>query len=124
MTAVSQIYRCPICGNIVEVLHSGAGALVCCGQEMELLDPKEKDEGLEKHVPVVERENGKVRVKVSSVEHPMEEEHYIEFIELLVDGRVYRQFLSPGDKPEAVFEVDGEEMNAREYCNIHGLWKS
>lgn len=108
----------------MEVLHSGAGALVCCGQEMELLDPKEKDEGLEKHVPVVERENGKVRVKVSSVEHPMEEEHYIEFIELLVDGRVYRQFLSPGDKPEAVFEVDGEEMNAREYCNIHGLWKS
>jgi superoxide reductase len=119
-----QIYRCSICGNVVEVLHVGGGTLVCCGQPMELLEEKTEEEGQEKHVPVVEKIEGGFKVKVGSVPHPMEENHFIEWIELVVDGKSYRQFLAPDQEPEAVFWIEGNEILAREYCTIHGLWKS
>jgi superoxide reductase len=118
-----QIYKCDICGNIVEVLHGGEGQLVCCGEPMKLLDEKTADEGKEKHVPVIEKVDGGYEVTVGSVPHPMEEKHYIEWIELLAGGRAYRQFLKPGDAPKAVFKVDAESVSAREHCNVHGLWK-
>jgi len=118
-----QIYKCSICGNIVEVLHGGVGELVCCNQPMELLEAKTADTGKEKHVPMIEKIDGGYKVKVGSVPHPMEEKHYIEWIELLADGRAYRQFLEPGSKPEAVFNVEADSVSAREYCNVHGLWK-
>lgn len=124
MTEKKQIYKCNICGNIVEVLHAGVGQLVCCGQPMELLEEKTADAGLEKHVPVIEKTEKGVRVKVGSIPHPMEQNHYIEWIEIIADGRVYRKFLKPGDKPEAEFEITAEKTEAREYCSIHGLWKS
>jgi superoxide reductase len=124
MTKPKQVYKCNICGNIVEVLHSGVGQLVCCGQPMELLTEKSVDVGLEKHVPVIEKVGNKVKVKVGSVPHPMEQKHWIEWIEVIADGRVYRKFLNPGEKPEAEFEITAEKLEAREYCNIHGLWKS
>jgi len=123
MIVRNQIYKCNVCGNIIEVLHVGGGQLVCCGQPMELFEGKTEDVGREKHVPVIERTKKGVKVKVGSVPHPMEEEHYIEWIEIIADGRVYRKFLNPGDKPEAEFEIKAEKIEAREYCNIHGLWK-
>lgn len=124
MTQQKQIYKCNICGNVVEVLHSGAGQLVCCGKPMELLIEKTQDTGKEKHVPVIEKTERGIKVKVGSIPHPMEENHYIEWIEVIVDGKSCRQFLKPGQKPEAEFEVEGKEILAREYCNLHGLWKS
>jgi superoxide reductase len=123
MTKRGQIYKCNICGNIVEVLHPGAGQLVCCGQPMELLVEKTEEEGREKHLPVIEKTEKGILVKVGSVPHPMEEKHYIEWIEVWVDGEVYRKYLNPGDKPEAEFCMKGEKIVAREHCNIHGLWK-
>jgi len=124
MTKRRQVYRCNVCGNIVVVLVPGAGTLVCCGQPMELLAEKTEDVGKEKHVPVVERTSTGVLVKVGSVAHPMEEKHYIQWIEVHVDGKVYRAFLKPGDKPEAEFPITSGSLEIREYCNIHGLWKS
>ena len=124
MIELNQIYRCNICGNIVEVLHAGGGELVCCGQPMELLKENTVDAALEKHVPVIEKTNTGVKVKVGSVPHPMEDAHYIEFIEVIADGRIYRKFLKPGDEPEAEFEIKAKNITAREYCNLHGLWKS
>jgi superoxide reductase len=124
MTEWRQIYKCNVCGNIVEVLHAGVGQLVCCGRPMELLKEKTKDVGMEKHVPVVEKTEKGVKVKVGSVPHPMEEKHYIEWIEVVVDGVTYRKFLKPDDKPEADFEVKGDKIQVRDYCNIHGLWKA
>jgi superoxide reductase len=124
MTEQRQIYRCNSCGNIVEVLHAGEGQLVCCEEPMELLKEKTEDAGLEKHVPVIEKTETGLKVKVGSVPHPMEEKHHIEWIEVIADGRVYRKFLKPGDKPEAEFELKAGEIVAREYCIIHGLWKS
>ena len=118
-----QIYKCNICGNIVEVLHGGDGELVCCGKPMELLDEKTADTGKEKHVPVIEKIDGGYKVKVGSVPHPMEEKHFIEWIELLADGKAYRQFLDPGTAPEAIFHIEGNSVSAREHCNVHGLWK-
>jgi superoxide reductase len=118
-----QVYKCNICGNIVEVLHGGAGELVCCGEPMELLDEKTADTGKEKHVPVIEKIDGGYKVKVGSVPHPMEEKHYIEWIELLADGKAYRQFLQPGKPAEAVFNIEAADVSAREHCNVHGLWK-
>ncbi len=122
MTGKKQIYKCSICGNVVEVLHEGEGQLVCCGEPMNLLTEKEKDEGLEKHVPVIEETENGTKIKVGSEEHPMEESHYIEWIEVVVDGKYCRKFLNPGDKPEAEFNIKGEKISAREYCNVHGLW--
>ena len=119
-----QIYKCEKCGNIVEMLHGGAGKLVCCGEPMKLYVENTVDAAQEKHVPVIEQSGGKVNVKVGSVAHPMEEKHYIEWVELVVDGKAYRQFLKPGDAPEATFDIDAANVTVREYCNLHGLWKS
>ena len=119
-----EVYKCNLCGNIVEVLTGGAGELVCCGQPMQLLDEKTADAATEKHVPVIEKFDGGYKVTVGSTLHPMVDDHYIEWIELLADGKAYRQFLNPGDAPEAVFNVKAETVSAREYCNKHGLWKA
>lgn len=123
MTVKNQIYKCNICGNMIEMVHTGVGQLVCCGQPMELLKEKTEEEGREKHVPVIERTENGVKVKVGSILHPMEEKHYIEWIEIIVDGKVYKKFLKPGDSPEAEFFVELDNIIAREYCNIHGLWR-
>jgi len=124
MTELRQIYKCNICDNIIEVIHTGVGQLVCCGQPMELLKEKTVDIGLEKHVPVIEKVGNKVKVKVGSVPHPMEEKHHIEWIETIADDKTCRKFLKPGEKPQAEFEATAEKIEAREYCNIHGLWKT
>ncbi len=124
MTQRLQIYKCEVCGNVVEVLHKGAGELVCCGQPMKLMKENSVDAAQEKHVPVIEKTDDDIKVKVGSVPHPMVEEHYIEWIELIADGQAYRQFLNPGDTPEAVFKIEAQNITAREYCNLHGLWKS
>lgn len=123
MTEQKQIYKCNVCGNIVEVLHPGAGELVCCAQPMQLMKENTVDASNEKHVPVIEKTENGVKVKVGSVPHPMEKEHYIEWIEIIADGRTYRKYLNPGDAPEAEFCVTAESIEAREYCNLHGLWK-
>ena len=127
MTKLGEIYRCDLCGNVTEVLHAGAGELVCCGQPMELMAEKtEEQEGKEKHVPVISVEDGRVKVNVGSVAHPMEDNHHIEVIEILKGGEVVlSKRLFPGDEPEAVFCMDDtEDVAARALCNIHGLWKS
>jgi len=124
MTERLQIYKCEVCGNVVEVLHEGVGHLVCCGQPMKLVIENTVDASREKHVPVVEKTKEGVKVKVGSVAHPMEAKHYIEWIEIIADGKAYRQFLKPGDAPEATFQIQAKEITAREYCNIHGLWRS
>ena len=118
-----EIYKCQACGNIVEVLHGGEGKLVCCGKPMEQLVENTVDAAKEKHVPVIEKMDGGYKVKVGSVPHPMEEKHFIEWIELIADGQAYRQFLNPGDVPEAFFNVKADSVAARELCNLHGLWK-
>jgi superoxide reductase len=124
MTELNQIYKCAKCGNIVELLHTGAGQLVCCGDPMELQAERTDDVGNEKHVPVIEKTETGYKVKIGSVPHPMEESHYIEWIELIVpDGRNCRKFLKPGDAPEAEFSTQAENVSAREFCNVHGLWK-
>lgn len=118
-----EVYKCNICGNIVEVLHAGGGELVCCGQPMALLTENTVDAAKEKHVPVIEKIDGGVKVKVGEVAHPMEEKHSIEWVEIIADGKAYRQFLNPGDAPEAVFMIEADDITARELCNLHGLWK-
>ncbi|MGQ9707944.1 MAG: desulfoferrodoxin [bacterium] len=123
MTQKLQIYKCQVCGNIVEVLHPGVGQLVCCGQPMKLLVENTTDAAQEKHVPVIEKTAAGFKVKVGSQPHPMEEKHYIEWVELVTDERAYRQFLAPGQTPEALFPIQAAKVYAREYCNIHGLWK-
>ena len=125
MTKLREIYKCNICGNIVEIVHDGVGSLVCCGQAMELLQEKTEDSATEKHVPYIEKTEKGVLVKVGqNQDHPMEEKHYIEWIQVLVEGDTYRKFLKPGDKPQAEFEIQSDKVEAREYCNVHGLWKS
>jgi superoxide reductase len=124
MTERLQIYKCEVCGNIVEVLHEGQGELVCCGQPMKLFIENTVDASKEKHVPVIEKTPTGVKVTIGTVAHPMEEKHYIEWIELMADGKAYRQFLKPGEAPEAYFEIRATQMAAREYCNLHGLWKA
>jgi len=124
MVQKGQVYKCNVCGNIVEVLYAGGGQLVCCGQPMQLLEEKTQDEGKEKHVPVVEEKEGGIKVKVGSVPHPMEDSHYIQWIEVITQGGSFRKFLTPGQMPEAEFLVNKQEILAvREYCNIHGLWR-
>ena len=123
MTKLLQVFKCNVCGNIVEVVHEGPGQLVCCNQPMVLMEDNTVDASKEKHVPVIEKTAEGFLVKVGSVEHPMMDTHYIEWIELLADGKAYRQFLKPGEKPEALFKVDAIDVSAREYCNLHGLWK-
>ena len=118
-----EVYKCELCGTMVEVLHGGGGELVCCGEAMVLLKENTVDAAKEKHVPVVEKVDGGVKVKVGDVAHPMEEKHYIEWIEIIVDGKAHRQFLNPGEAPEATFQIEADNVVAREYCNLHGLWK-
>jgi len=124
LTERLQIYKCEVCGNVVEVLDTGKGELVCCGQPMKLMKEQTADWKTEKHVPVIKPTKTGITVIVGSTPHPMIDTHWIEWIEVNVDGKVYKQFLKPGDKPEATFNVQGKKISAREYCNIHGLWKS
>ena len=124
MTELKQVYKCEVCGNMVEMVHAGAGTLVCCNQPMALMTENTTDAATEKHVPVIERVNGGFKVVVGSVAHPMTEAHLIEWIELIADGKVYRQHLTPEDAPEAFFPVEADKVTAREYCNLHGLWRS
>ena len=119
-----EIYKCNVCGNIVEVMHGGQGELVCCGQPMQLIQPGTVDAAKEKHVPVIEKTGQGFKVSVGSVAHPMEEKHYIEWIELIADGISYTAFLQPGQAPEAEFCLQASQVTAREYCNIHGLWQA
>ena len=124
MASKLQIYKCTICGNIVEVMHEGVGTLVCCGQPMKLMQENTVDASLEKHVPVIQKTANGVKIKVGSIAHPMEEKHYIEWIQIIADGKICRKFLKPGNTPEAEFAIKADKIEAREYCNIHGLWKS
>ena len=126
MTELAQVYKCDVCGNIVEVLHAGRGQLVCCGKPMNHLKENTVDASLEKHVPVGEAAGDMVRVKVGSVDHPMEEKHYIEWIEVRAKDKIYRVFLSPGSPPAADFVPawGSEKAVFRSYCNLHGLWSS
>ncbi|HKK34503.1 MAG TPA: desulfoferrodoxin [Desulfomicrobiaceae bacterium] len=119
-----QIFKCDACGNIVEVLQGGAGDLVCCGEPMKLMAEGTVDAAREKHIPVIEKTATGFKVVVGSVAHPMEEKHYIQWIELIADGKSYRQFLAPGQAPEAEFCVQADNVTAREYCNLHGHWKA
>ena len=119
-----EVYKCDLCGNIVEVMHGGAGELVCCGQPMKLFVANTVDAAKEKHVPAIEKTADGFKVKVGSVAHPMEEKHYIEWIEVISGGKTYCQFLKPGEAPEATFCIDADRVIAREYCNLHGLWKA
>lgn len=131
MTQKNQIYKCEICGNVVEVLHTGVGELVCCGQPMKLLNEKTKEEGQEKHLPVIEelpaktcREKDGVNIKIGETEHLMVEDHYIEWIEIITeDGKRGKRFLEPGEKAEVEFYTRMKVVGARAYCNVHGLWK-
>ena len=122
MPKLNEVYKCNLCGNIVEILHPGAGALVCCNERMALLTENTVDASKEKHVPVIEVGATSITVKVGSVAHPMEAAHFIEWIELIADGKVYRQQLQPGQAPEATFPVIAKQVTAREYCNLHGHW--
>jgi superoxide reductase len=127
MTEKTEIYRCNICGNIVEVKHIGTGKLVCCDNPMELLKEKEDGVGPEKHLPIIEKTDNGVKVKIGSIPHPMEENHCIEWVEIIAEDKLYSKFLKPGEKPEAEFNIKLEDINKvqlREYCSVHGLWKS
>ncbi len=119
-----QVNKCHVCGNIVQLLHVGGGNLVCCGQPMELLEEKTEDQGFEKHVPVIGKIARGVKIKVGSIPHPMEEAHFIEWVSLYVDDKIYTEFLQPGMSPEVQFKVEGKNMMAKIYCNVHGLWRS
>lgn len=124
MVKKHEIYKCSICGNIVEVVNPSGGTLVCCGKPMDLLEENTTEAALEKHIPVVEKSGNKVTVKVGSIEHPMQPEHFIMWIEVETDDNVYRKYLKPGEKPEAEFQIDDDIVAVREYCNVHGLWKA
>ncbi len=125
MTRKLEIYKCAVCGNMVELIHAGAGQLVCCGQPMQLIKENTTDASREKHVPVIEKTAGGIRVTVGSAPHPMEEKHFIEWIELLVGDQALRQFLKPGQAPAAFFEgAKAAAAGVREYCNVHGLWRA
>ena len=122
----NEVYKCNVCGNMVETIHAGAGEMVCCDQKMELLNENSTDAATEKHVPVVEETATGIKVSVGSVLHPMEEKHFIEWIEVLtIAGKTYRQYLNPGDQPVAEFCVKKADVaKVREFCNLHGLWKA
>lgn len=122
MTNLFEVYKCEVCGNMTKVVHSSGGTLVCCGKPMTLQQEKTTDQGKEKHVPVVEKSAKGIIVKLGSIPHPMEEKHYIEWIEVRTKNNVYIKGLLPGDKPEAEFCVADTSVKARAYCNVHGLW--
>jgi superoxide reductase len=122
MAQLNEVYKCELCGNIVEVMRGGPGALTCCNQQMTKLTENTTDAAKEKHVPVVERVAGGFKVTVGSVAHPMEDSHYIEWIEVIAGDKIYREYLKPGGTAEAFFPIDADNVKAREYCNLHGLW--
>ena len=125
MAQLREIYKCELCDNVVEVQQGGEGVLVCCGEDMTGLEAKTEDEGLEKHVPVMEKTETGILVKVGDVPHPMEDNHYIKFIEVLTENQVLKAELEPGQKPQAEFKVSEDEvLAAREYCTVHDLWKT
>ncbi len=124
MTKILEVYKCKSCGGIVQVLHPAAPTMSCCSEEMKLLVEGSTDGATEKHVPVVEKTENGYKVAVGSVAHPMDEGHYIEWIELVADGISYKKFLNPGDSPVAEFCVKADNVVAREYCNLHGHFKS
>ena len=125
MTQLRELYRCEVCGNIVEVVNEGATSLVCCGEPMIKLEAKTEDQGREKHVPVVEETDSGIKVKVGSIEHPMEDKHYIKFIEILLKDRIIRKELKPGQAPEVKYcATKSDVIEVREFCSIHGLWKN
>ncbi len=127
MTEKMAVYKCSECGNIIEVLHSGNGELVCCGKPMEQLQERTQDMAHEKHVPIIKFEGETKTIRVGSIPHPMEEQHYIMFIEAISkDGRyITRKYLNPGEEPKMDIKVNSkDDLTAREYCNLHGLWKS
>jgi len=124
MTQKNQVYKCSHCGNVVEVVHAAGGTLSCCGDSMQELKENTVDASKEKHIPVVSKIDGGYKVVVGSIEHPMEEAHLIEFIELVTPNGVLRKTLKAGDKPEAIFITEEKDVYAREYCNLHGLWKA
>ncbi|MFC1808942.1 desulfoferrodoxin [Candidatus Omnitrophota bacterium] len=119
-----EVYKCEACGNIVEVIHAGKGELRCCGAPMKLFAENTTDAAKEKHVPVVEKTDTGVKVTVGSVAHPMEHAHYIEWIEVIANGKSYREFLKSGNPPVAEFPITADAVTVREYCNLHGLWKA
>ena len=123
MTERLQVYKCELCGNIVQVVHASGGQLVCCGHPMTLMVENTVDAATEKHQPVITEIDGGVRVSVGSVAHPMADEHFIEWIELIAGDVVYREHLDPGDAPEATFAAPADGAVARAYCNLHGHWK-
>ena len=123
MAKQNDVYRCSVCGNIVEYMFVGGGQLVCCNEPMKLLNENTTDAATEKHVPVIEKTADGYKVTVGEVPHPMEEKHYIMWIELIADGVVYRQHLLPGQPPVAEFCIKAEDVAAREYCNLHGHWR-
>lgn len=123
-TTRMQVFKCEVCGNMVESLHGGPGTLTCCNQSMKHFAENTVDAAKEKHVPVVTRVDGGYQVLVGSVSHPMEDKHYIEWVELIAGDEIYRHYFKPGDKPEAFFSVTATDVVAREYCNLHGLWRA
>ena len=124
MAKKMEVYKCELCGNMTEGLHDGAGTMVCCGQNMTVITENTTEAAKEKHIPVVEKTADGYKVKVGSVAHPMDEKHYIEWIELIAGNKVYRQYLKPGETPEASFAVSADQVKARAYCNLHGLWSN
>lgn len=124
MTKQNQIYKCGVCGGLLEVLVAGGNDITCCGQKMQLLEEKTNDIGVEKHVPVVEKTKTGIKISVGPIPHPMEEKHYIQFVEVVFNERTYVKFLKPGDAPEAEFDISTDKVIAREHCNIHGLWRN
>jgi len=124
MSEQFQIFKCNICGNITEILHPGSSSIVCCGEQMQILEEQTADSSTEKHVPVIEKTSDGYKIIVGSTIHPMEEKHYIEWIEIIADGISYTKFLKPGDEPVAEFKTDAKSIIAREYCNVHSLWKN
>ena len=124
MTKLNQIYKCNICGNIVEVVHNGVGQLVCCGKPMEKMEAKTEDQGKEKHLPIIKKDKKEYQIKVGEIPHPMEKDHYIEWIEIAGEQGSCKKFLKAEDSPEAKFAADELKIKARIFCNIHGLWKN
>ena len=118
------IYKCPVCGNVIELEYVGGGPLSCCGKPMILQEAGTTDGATEKHIPFIQKKDNGYLIRIGEVEHPMVETHYIEWIEIIAGDRIYKKFLKPGDKPEVFFDnINEEHFLVREYCNIHGLWE-
>ncbi len=124
MTRIKQIYKCNICQNITEVIRAGKGTLVCCGKPMELLKEKNQEKGWEKHLPVIEKKENKIKIKIGQNPHPMEDKHFIEWVEIITDKNIYRRFLNPQDEPKTELNIEGDIIKVRSYCNLHGLWSN